>query len=128
MREFMDIFGSDNSFTYSSSLGAFSFDAVWTAMLALNSSLGMSTEDGVKLDNLTMFNYREVGIGKLFYSSAIGTKFLGLTVSVCLLKTWFVRDSVFSLYWAFRVLFSLIVKVTGHLTYESCSIASIVRG
>ena len=69
----------DNNTSPAKDEGAFMFDAIWTAALALN-----RTENRLRKENLTLtdFDYDDVhNISGMIYEEAINVHFFGLTVS-----------------------------------------------
>ena len=69
----------DNTTSGAEDEGAFMFDAIWTAALALN-----RTETRLRKNNLTLtnFTYDDVhNISDMIYEEALNVNFFGLTVS-----------------------------------------------
>ena len=58
--------------------GAYMFDTVWTAALALNKTAQKLPSGQSLLD----FNYENAEISKIIYDEALNVSFFGLTVSV----------------------------------------------
>lgn len=72
-QRFKDLF-SEQIVSYNLEDGAFMFDTVWAAVLALNRTAAMG-------HLLTNFNYENKNISKIIYNEALKVEFFGLTVS-----------------------------------------------